>query len=146
MGRSGPSEAQVVRRARVHEAPDRLDARHARRDEDRRDDRQPGPALGALGAQPEGDPQRERGRRVAEVVDEVGQQGDAPGRDEDERLRDRRGAQDREGERHRAHAGARAFDRLVDEAVRVAVGGGEGLAHPPQATSVAGGCRSGTCV
>ena len=50
----------------------------ARGDEDRRDDREPRPALGARAAQRERDPQRDRRQRVAGVVDQVGEQRDLP--------------------------------------------------------------------
>ena len=75
--------------ARVDEPVDRLVAGDARADEDRRDDDEAGHALGAGAAQREGDAERDRGGGVAEVVDQVGEQGDRAGRDEDEGLGER---------------------------------------------------------
>jgi len=51
--------------------------------------KQRGAALAARKAQPQGDRERDRGQRVAEVVDDVGQQGDRA-QQEDERPRDGR--------------------------------------------------------
>ena len=81
----------------------------------------PGDPLGPKRSQQEGDTDRDRRRGVAEVVDEVGEQGDGPGDDEDRQLCERREPQDAETERDRAEAGVRAHDRTVDEPVRVPV-------------------------
>ena len=59
------------------------------------------------------------GQGVAEVVDEVGQQRDAAREDEDQRLQRGGDPEDRERGENRPQAGARALDRVVDEAVRV---------------------------
>ncbi|TMK69629.1 MAG: hypothetical protein E6G49_12415 [Actinobacteria bacterium] len=85
----------------MDEPADRLNSRDACTYEDRRDDEQARGPFGALGAQGEGDPQRKRGQRVAEVVDQVGEQGDAIGGDEDHRLGDGGNAEDgqRQGDR-----------------------------------------------
>jgi hypothetical protein len=80
----------------VDEAPYRLSAGDARADEDGRHDGQTGAALRYLGAQSERDPERHRGQGVTEVVDHVGQEGDAAAGDEYGSLRDRGGPEDRE--------------------------------------------------
>ena len=69
-GGEHPEVGQVLR---VDEALDRLVERDAGRDEDREHDGEPGELLGAEVAQEERDPERDRGQRVAEVVDQVGQ-------------------------------------------------------------------------
>ena len=111
---------EVLGLVRVQQAVDRLVAGDAGADEDGEYDGEAGPALGARAAQGEGDRERDRGGGVAEVVDEVGEQGDAAGGDEDEQLGDRGGAEDDEREPDGAQALAGALDRLVDEAVGVA--------------------------
>ena len=88
--RAGAGEhGQVPGRRGVDQARDGLDACHARADEHRGDHGQAGPPLGVRGAEPEGEAQGDRGQRVPEVVDHIGQQGDAVGGDEEDRLRDR---------------------------------------------------------
>ena len=72
----------------MDEAVDCLHRRDAGADEDRRHDEVAGALLGHKGAHEEGDPERDRGQRVAEVVDQVGQQRHAAGRDEDHALQD----------------------------------------------------------
>jgi hypothetical protein len=57
-------------------------------------------------------------------VDQVGEQRDGVGEDEDCDLGGGGEPEDREADRNRAHAGARADDRAVDEPVRVTVLGG----------------------
>ena len=71
---------------RVDEAHDRLVESDAGRDEDREDDGEPGEPLAADAPEEEGDSQRDRGQRVAEVVDQVGEQRDRAGEDEDRDL------------------------------------------------------------
>jgi hypothetical protein len=80
---------------------------------------QPGPALGARGAQQKRDAERHRGPGVAGVVNEVGQQRDAVGRRVHERLDDGREGQDGEGDQDDAYPFARALDGRVHQAVRV---------------------------
>src|SRR5687768_2377523 len=106
---------------RVEQAVDRLPARDARRDEDRENDGQPGDALRAEAPQGEGDSERDRGRRVTEVVDQIGEQGDAAGKRKDDRLCDRRDPENEEGKPDRAQPLARALDRGIDQAVRMTV-------------------------
>ena len=71
----------------MDEALDRLVEGDAGGDEDREHDGEPGELLAAEGAQEERDPERHRGQRVAEVVDQVGEQRDRAGEDEDRGLR-----------------------------------------------------------
>jgi hypothetical protein len=66
---------QVSRRLRVDQPRDRLDPGDAGGGEDRRDDEQPGPALRPGRAQQEGGTERDRRCGVAEVMDQVGEQG-----------------------------------------------------------------------
>src|SRR5439155_435815 len=73
----------------VDEAVDRLDGRDAGAGEDGGDDEVTGALLGREGAQQERGAEGERGERVAEVVDEVGEQGDARCGDEHRDLRQR---------------------------------------------------------
>ena len=67
---------------RVDQAVDRLEAGDAGADEDRRDDEVAGALLGPK-ERSRNAIQRHRGQRVAEVVDQVGEQRDAAGREED---------------------------------------------------------------
>ena len=55
---------------------DRLVAGDTGGDEDRRDDEEAGQLLAAVRAEQEGDPERHGGQRVADVVDQVGEQRD----------------------------------------------------------------------
>ena len=55
--------------------------------EDGEDDEVTGVALGSFGAHQEGRPERDGGGGVAEVVDQIGQEGDAAGDEEDRHLR-----------------------------------------------------------
>ena len=80
---------------RVDEAHDRHVERDAGGDEDREDDGEPGESLAADAPQEERDSERDRGERVAEVVDQVGEQRDRAREREDRELRggcDRRGS------------------------------------------------------
>ena len=61
----------------MDEPLDRLTKSDERADEDREHDREPGPPLTARAPEVEGDPERHRGERVSEVVDQVGEQRDA---------------------------------------------------------------------
>jgi hypothetical protein len=76
--RAGQRErAEVVDGLWVDEAADRFGGRDAGADEDRRDDDVAGSLLGLERAQQERRPERDGGQRVAEVVDQVGEQRDA---------------------------------------------------------------------
>ena len=72
-------------------------------------------------AQRKRDPQGHGGERVAEVVDQIGEQRDAVAGEEDDRLSDRRQSEDRERQRHGPDALVGALDAVVDEPVGVAV-------------------------
>ena len=77
---------QVLDVAGRDQSVDCLVAGDAGADEDRRDDRKPRPTLRAGASQREGDSERDRGRRVAGVVDQIGEQSDAARSGEDDRL------------------------------------------------------------
>jgi hypothetical protein len=104
-----------------------------------------------LGSQEEHSSQRDRRRRVAEVVDQVGEQRDAPGEDEGQRLRQCRGTASETPDGRQAIA--RALDGVVGQpvgmwvsrvcavGVRVAstimtVAAGVGVGVDPQAVTV----------
>src|SRR5262249_2595394 len=99
----------------VEEAEDGLDERDDRADEDREDDREASPAFSTCAAEEEGEPERDRRQRVAEVVDQVGEQRDAEDDDVDRRLRCGRHRQDREAQREGLDPGGRGEGRRVDE-------------------------------
>ena len=124
----------------VDQAAHRLDRGDRRRQGDHRDHEQPGQVFGAaesvgvaagggLGAQGERDPQRDRGQRVGEVVDGVGQQRDRAGDHHDHQLRDRGGAQRQQADLHRPDTGGAGFQRAVDAVGGVVAVRGE---HLPQ--------------
>ena len=117
-GGEHPEVRQVLR---VDEAEDRFVERDAGGDEDGEHDGEAGELLGAEGAQVEGDPERDGGERVAEVVDQVGEQRDRAGEGKDRDLRACGESEDGEADRDGLDAGAGADDRAVDETVRVAV-------------------------
>ena len=113
--------AEVVQVLRVDRGAHRLDPRDAGADEDREDHEEARAPLGGDGAQQERDPQRDRGERVAGVVDQVGQQRDAPGAHEDQQLREGGHEQDREARADDPQPVARARDRAVDQPMAVPV-------------------------
>ena len=115
-----PQMGEVLR---VQEPLDRLVQGDAGGDEDRRDDGEPGELLAARAAQEERDAERDRGERVAEVVDQVREQRDRAGGGEDDRLHERGDAEHAEADRDGLDALTRADDRAIDEPVRVAVAG-----------------------
>ena len=93
--------SHVVDRRRVQEAVDGLPSGEHGRQGDHGDDEESGEVLGAAvavgvtagggaSAEDEGDPERDRGERVAEVVDRVGQQRHRPGDVDDGELRETR--------------------------------------------------------
>jgi hypothetical protein len=100
---------------------DRLVQGHARGDEDREHHREPGDLLRPKRAKEERDPDRHRGERVADVMDQIGQQRNRARQDEDHGLHERRGAQDSEAERDGLEARARAHDGTVYKAMQVPV-------------------------
>ena len=116
----GGERPEVGELLRVDEAADGLVERDAGGDEDRQHDgvaRQP---LAAGGTEEERDAERDGGQGVARVVDQVREQRDRARDREDRRLHERCDRKDAEADRDRAHSGARADDRRVDEAVGVA--------------------------
>lgn len=98
----------------VDQAGYRLDACDAGGDEDRRNDEEAGHPLGALGSKQEGEPHRDRRRGVAEVVNQVSEQGDTAAEDIDRDLCQGGSSKDGEREPDRAQTLARAFDARVD--------------------------------
>jgi len=69
----------------------------------------------------EGDPERYRRSRVAEIVDRVGEERDAAGKPDHEQLQNRRDREDREGPFDRPDATVTCRDRRVDRAMAVRV-------------------------
>ena len=114
-----PEGEQVVGGEWVDDPVDRDDAGDDGAAEDGQDDAQPSVALGTVGAQQEGDGQRDGCERVAGVVDQVRQQRDAAGSDVDCCLRDRRGGQNGERRADDQQPVARSLDRCVDEPMAV---------------------------
>ena len=105
----------------MDEPVDCLVTGHRARGEDGEDDEVARVALGPIGAHQEGRAQRDRGGGVAEVVDQVGEEGDAAGAEKDRHLRQGGEAENAEGEENGADARPGAFDRGIDEAVGVSV-------------------------
>jgi len=77
--------------------------------------------LGSKRTKEERDPDRHRGERVPDVVDQVGEQRHRARQNESPGLHERRGAQDSEADRDRLEPGARAQDGTVYETVRAPV-------------------------
>lgn len=100
---------------RMEEALDGLVEGCAGRDEDRQDDDEAGDLLGAEALEEEGDAEGNRGQRIAEVVDEVGEERNRAREDEDGELCEGGRREDPQAERDRAYTFARADDRAVDE-------------------------------
>jgi len=71
--------------------------------------------------QNEGDPKRDCGGGVADVVDRVGQQGNGTGREDDAKLQSSRHRQNHEGPLDRPYAGRSRRKCRIDNAVRVAL-------------------------
>ena len=106
---------------RVDQPVDRLDAGDAGADEDRRHDGQAGEALGALGAQQEGDAQRDRGRASPALWIRSASSATLPDATKMTVCAAAVSAEHSERQRDRPHALARALDRVVHEAVAVGV-------------------------
>jgi len=106
----------------VDEAIHGLPERDARRHQDREHDGVACPPLGASGAEEEGRSDRDSGEGVPEVVDEIGQKGNAPGEGVDARLSQGCRTEDRQADEHGAKPLAGADDRGIDPSVRVAAG------------------------
>ncbi len=111
---------------------DRLPEGEAGGDEDGEDDRVAGPSLGPPAPKQEGRADRDGCQRVARVVDEIREKGDASGEDVDSRLSAGRPAEDGEADGHGPQPRAGAEDRVIHEPVRVpAVGVAVVLAGAP---------------
>ena len=106
----------------MEEALDRLVQRDASRDEDREHNGETSELLAAEAAEEEGDAERDGGERIAEVVDEVGEQRNRVREHEDRELGQSGEAEDREAECDRFDTLARSDYRTVDKAVGVAMG------------------------
>jgi hypothetical protein len=115
----GGKHPQMGERMRMDQALDRLVERDASGDRDREHDGEAGKLLSTERAQEERDPERDRSKCVAAVVDQVGEQRDRAGEGEDCSLCAGRQAQEGEADRDGADTRARANDRTVDQAVRV---------------------------
>jgi hypothetical protein len=113
--------AEVAEMLGMNQSLDRLECRDGRRREDREHDRVSGPPFAAFTAGKERDRERDRGERVAPVVNQVREQCDGTREDEHDCLQGCGDRENREADRHRAYAGARADDRAVHAAVSVAV-------------------------
>ena len=117
-GRKYPEVGELLR---VDQPLDRLVQRDDRADEDRCNDRESCNLLAAKRAQEESDPERDRGERVAEVVNQVGEQRDASRQHVDRRLHERGCEENGERDRDCFDALPRANDGRVDKAVRMPV-------------------------
>jgi hypothetical protein len=114
---------QVARLVGIDEAFHGLIARHASRHEDHGDDRKPRVTLRSLRAQHEGDTEWQSRERVAHVVYQVSEKGNAAAQDEDHGLDGGRNAQDSERFCYGADAFARPFDGRIYKAVGMVVQG-----------------------
>ena len=114
-------------------------------DQDREHDCVAGPSLGSRASQQERGGEWNGGQRVAEVVDQVGEQGDARGGHVDRCLETGRCQQYREALPDRPDAGPRSLDRGVDRAMAMAVAGGVNVAHWGWARSGAGATTRARC-
>lgn len=118
--RGGQGE-QVRRGLRMDQPRDRLDPGDAGGEEDHPDDEQSGPALGPSGAQHERHAERNRRAGITEVVDQVGEQGNAAAGNKDRQLSPRRKRKHRQRHPNRPQPLPRPFDALVHQPVRVPV-------------------------
>lgn len=109
--------------AGVNESLDCLSERDASADENREHNEETRKTLAPRTPQEERETERNRGQRIAEVVNQVGEQGDAQGPRIEVALNQSRGGQDGETDRDRADARARAQDRTIDKAVGMALPG-----------------------
>src|SRR5437773_6723532 len=108
--------------ARMDEALDRLAERDEGADEDGENNRQAGETLSFAAAKEESAPERDRGERLSEVMDQIGEERDAQRPRVDERLHERRQRQDPEAqETARMPACERRIDRSTSVRVLVFV-------------------------
>ena len=112
---------QMTRRFGVDEALQGFVGSDAGRHEDRRDDRETGVPFGSIRAQHERDAERNRRQCITDVVDQIGEEGDAACQDEDQGLDACGKSEDSEGNRYCPQAVARPFDGWVYEAVGMVV-------------------------
>ena len=117
-GREPPEVRQVTG---VDEPLDGLHERNAGTHENREDDKEACEALATGAAEEEGQSERDGGQRVTEVVNEVGEEGDAQRPGVQEGLNQRCHGQDTQADGNRANACARAQNGAVYQAMRVAV-------------------------
>jgi hypothetical protein len=101
----------------VDDPRDRFDAGDACGDEDRTDDEQACDPLGAFGPDQERDTERNRRERVAGVVDQVGEQGDAACQQEDHGLHSRAETKYPKRPKDGVDSCAGTLDRVVDQSV-----------------------------
>ena len=102
----GGERPEVVERLRVDQTLDGLHARDAGAEEDRGDDEVAGRLLAPRAPEEERDPERHGGQCVAEVVDQIREEGDAVACHEHDDLHERREQKHAEGDRDRPDAGA----------------------------------------
>ena len=88
---------------------------------DREHDRKTGQTFSFDAAEEEGKAQRDRSQRIAEVVDQIGEQRDAKCARVDERLRDCRDRENGEAPGDGSNASAGAKDRTIDQPLRMFV-------------------------
>ena len=105
----------------IEEPVDRLGAGYAGAHEDREYNSEPRPLLRPRRPQREGDADRNRGCGIAEVVDQVGEQGDAVGGKEKNELRHHGEAKDPEREPDRTEPRMGPRDRAVHQAMHMAM-------------------------
>ena len=106
---------------RLDETLDRLVERDTRRRENGKDDCEARDLLGAEATEEERDSERDGGERVAEVVNEVGEERDGAGERKYGELRECRSPEESEADRDCLDTFARPNDRAIDEPVRVSV-------------------------
>jgi len=97
---------EMRQRPRVNEPLNGLTQRDKRADEDREHDSQPSQALAACAAQVKGDSKRNRGQSIAEVVDEICEQGNTQRAVVDEGLGEGGDRENGEAERDGLDAGS----------------------------------------
>lgn len=105
----------------MDQSHDRLVESNAGADEDHQHDEVTCPPLRLRASHPERNTERYRSQRVAEIVNEVGEQRDTTAHDEDRHLHSRRDREHGKADQHGTDASPRADYRAINDAVRVAV-------------------------
>lgn len=105
----------------VQEALDGLIQGDTGGDEDHQDDCETGQLLAPETAKEEGDAEWYGGERVAEVVNQIGEQRNRVRDEEDRDLRNRGETENRKAECNRLDAFARTNNRAIDESMRMTV-------------------------